>query len=370
MRVLLHITYSGSGGMTEAVLTLLEAASFGGDLRHFVLFYGADALPDSMPARCESLGISYAYIQKEPGKDLLSLFKVFSLLRNLKPEVVYSHMTQPFPALLMHRLIHRDSRFISIEHHSNALKSSKDWALTCANHLFADHSVYLTSQYRDEVSRHLQFLFRPGKASVIANGIDTNRFSPGSTTPSPVPFLIGMSARMVPGKDFETLLRAFRILFDRAGPARQLRLQLAGDGPQRETWETLARDLGISPSVDFLGELTQQELIRAMRSWQIFVLSTLGETMSRSIMEAQSLGLPIISTAVPGVLSAIESGNTGILVRPQAPDDLARALHSLMDSPSLRADLGRSARDKALREYSSGEIWRRYCELSHSLFSN
>lgn len=369
MKLVLHITYSGAGGMTEAVLTLLDAAVKTHGPRHFILFYGSDELPEKIVLRCRNLGVDYDFIKKGRGNDLPSLFHILHLLKRLQPDVIYSHMTQPLPPLLWHRLSHRDCRIISIEHHSNALKSRKDWILTRANHVLTDHSVYLTSQYRDEVQNRIRPFFRPRKATIIPNGVDTDRFSPSAKPSEPSPILIGMTARMVPGKDFVTLLHAFQSVLHRR-PSSGLRLQLAGDGPLRTSLVVLSRELGLEASVDFLGDLTQDELISTMRSWQIFVLSTLGETMSRSIMEAQSLGLPILSTLVPGVSAAIESGKTGLLIAPGDVPALAQALELLLESPSLRSELGRNARDKALNDFSATEIWQRYQKLSLSLFSN
>lgn len=355
--------------MTEAVLTLLEAAVKQSDIRHFVLFYGVDDLPERTAARCRDLGIPNAFIRKGPGDDFRSLCQMSHLLARLRPSMAYCHMTQPLPCLLLHRLTHPGFRIVSIEHHSNSLKTTKDWFLTFANHAFANRTIYLTPQYRDEIRQRLGHLFRPLKVAVIPNAIDTGKFRPAHAPSDSPPLLIGMTARMVPGKDFASLLHAFRQVVDRCRSA-DVRLQLAGDGPLRESLEMLSRELGISQAIDFLGELSQAELIPIMQRWRIFVLSTLGETMSRSIMEAQSIGLPIVSTLVPGVASSIEPGSTGLLVPPQDPEAMAEAILTLLDSPALRAALGRHAREKALREYSAEEAWRRYCELSHSFRSN
>lgn len=368
----LHITYSGPGGMTQAVLTLLDAASDDPSQQHSVLFFGTEPVPERLTGQCAAMGVAHRFIQKRPGNDFASLLQVFGLLQELRPDVVYSHMTQPLPALLCYRLARPETRLISIEHHSNALKSRQDWLLTCANHILSDHSVYLTPQYREEIRNRLHGLFRPGKVSVIPNGLDTVRFRPlpdAPDAPHAPGIRIGMVARMVPGKDFETLLRAFRSVLA-AGTAHPVRLQLAGDGPMRQALAGLARDLGIAASVDFLGELAQESLIPVMQSWQIFVLSTFGETMSRSIMEAQALGLAIVSTRVPGVIAAIEPGKTGLLVEAGNPEEMAEALLRLLNSPSLRGDLGRQAREVAVESYSSAEIWRRYDALTQSLFSN
>lgn len=364
-----HITYSGPGGMTQAVLTLLAAAQHEPGRKHAVLFYGTEEAPGALISRCESLGVETHLVRKAPGNDLPSLVRLFAILQQLRPDIVYSHMTQPLPSLLCYRFAHPGCRVISIEHHSNALKSRQDWLLSGANHLLTDHSIYLTPQYREEIRQHLGRLFRPRKVSVIPNGLDTDRFRPLTPPPVMPPLRIGMVARMVPGKDFATLLRAFKLMHESGLPG-EIRLQLAGDGPDRAALSALSRDLAIHDCVDFLGEIPQEALIRTMQSWQIFVLSTLGETMSRSIMEAQSIGLPVVSTRVPGVTASVESGKTGVLVAPANPEEMAVALRQLAASPALRAELGRQAREQVVHRYSAAEIWRRYGELTQSLFSN
>jgi len=360
-----HITYSGFGGMTEAVLTLVESAA-ARSIRHEVIFYGRDELSPRTRLRCQSGGVAHACFRKNPGFDPAALRRLAAHLCRTRPQVVFSHMTQVFPALAYYKIRNPSSEIISIEHHSNDLKTAKDWFLTLANLHLADHTVYLTSAYEATVRAKLRALYRPGKVSIIPNGLDTDRFAPRESPTPPEPFVIGMAARMVDGKDHETLLRAFQGL-RREGRLPSIRLQFAGDGPRRPDLERCTAELGVAPHVDFLGDLPQNQLISTMQSWTIFVLSTLGETMSRSLMEAQALGLPIVSTRVGGVIGCVEEGKTGLLVEAQNAGQMEAALLRLAQTPGLRRELGSRARERAVRHYSAGTAWKRYFELAESI---
>ena len=131
----------------------------------------------------------------------------------------------------------------------------------------------------------------------------------------------------------------------------------------RSELEKLAKALGIADAVDFLGMIPQEEMIRRLRNWDIFVLSTLGETMSRALMEAQACGIPLIASDVSGVSAAIDHGKTGMLVPARDPDALAATMQSLADQPDFRSELAEVSRKHAVENFSADQSWKRYREV-------
>jgi glycosyltransferase involved in cell wall biosynthesis len=115
--------------------------------------------------------------------------------------------------------------------------------------------------------------------------------------------------------------------------------------------------------------LPQDELIERMRRWDIFVLSTLGETMSRALMEAQACALPIVATDVSGVSAAIRHGENGLLVPPKDAAALAAALDQLVRDPSLRNRLGARGRAHVVEHYSAERCWNSYEMMMDALFA-
>ncbi|MEM0970553.1 MAG: glycosyltransferase family 4 protein, partial [Verrucomicrobiota bacterium] len=277
-------------------------------------------------------------------------------LGKIRPDFIISHMTQPvFPLFAFCR--QHGKKLLCIEHHSNALKSKKDWLLTWANHVLSDRSIYLTDSYVQDVSSRLGHAFRLSKTRVIPNALHVNQFTP-SLRPSSRPRIIGMPARMVQGKDFQTLIRAFALL----NPDRRddLKLELVGDGPERSTHERLVESLHLKQHVKFLGALPQPTLITQMKTWSVFVLSTLGETMSRSITEAQALALPVLSTNVHGVVDSVVNGETGLLVPPQDHHAMAEGLERLLTEERTRGKLAEQGHRHTVHLHDADRVWERY----------
>lgn len=361
-----HIAYSGIGGLAEVCLSLLAAARKQNESgeRHCVGFYGNKPLADRYIDSCKALGLDYHYIEKRSGLDLRSSRTMYRWLRDRRPDVVITHMTQTFLPFLRYKLSNRRAKLIIVEHHSNALKTKKDWMLSLINHWLASATVYLTDQYRDQVKKKLKFFVRKRKVHVIPNGLDVDRYSPASKREFRTGKVVfGMQGRMVETKDYKTLLRAFARFRETAAGGTEATLEIAGDGPMRAELEALARELGMAESVTFLGMISQDELISRLQRWDVFVLSTLGETMSRALMEAQSCGLPVIASDVSGVSAAIEDQQTGILVPPQNVEALASALSDLAAAPEIRRSLSENARRHAVEYFSADQSWKRYQEV-------
>lgn len=365
-----HFAYSGIGGLAEVCLTLLASAcrEHGGD-HHCVGFYGVEPLAPRYVERCESLALAYRYFEKRRGIDLSSS-EIFGWLRENQPDVVITHMTQTFIPFVRYWMTNPKARLIVVEHHSNALKGPKDWALTAINHWLASATIYLTDQYRDQVKQKLGLLLRDSRVHVIPNGLDTELYSPAADREFGGENLVfGMQGRMVRTKDYGTLLRAFARFRESTPSHVDTRLEIAGDGPMRLELEALAGELGISEAVDFLGMIPGAEMIERMRHWDVLVLSTLGETMSRALMEAQSCGLPVVATNVSGVSAAVLDRETGLLVPAGDVEALSEALGELASDPDFRRRLSENARRLAVASFSADQCWARYCEVIRNVLA-
>jgi glycosyltransferase involved in cell wall biosynthesis len=361
-----HIAYSGIGGLAEVCLSLLTAARRleNSSDQHCVGFYGVEPLAERYIDRCRSLDLDFRYIEKKAGYDSSSSRVMSKWLREHRPDVVITHMTQTFLPFLRYKLSNPEARVIVVEHHSNALKGAKDWLLTIINHWMSDTTVYLSGEYRDQVKKKLRFFLRDRKVRIIPNGLDIELYSPPKVRELKTENLVfGMQGRMVGSKDYFTLIRAFAKFRESAAAGETARLEIAGDGPMLEELTALAAELGVAEAVEFLGMIPQDEMISRMQSWDIFVLSTFGETMSRALMEAQSCGLPLVASDVSGVSAAIDHGETGLLVPGQDPSALAVALAELAESPDLRRRLAENGRRHAVENFSADQSWSRYREV-------
>jgi glycosyltransferase involved in cell wall biosynthesis len=141
----------------------------------------------------------------------------------------------------------------------------------------------------------------------------------------------------------------------------QLRFIIAGDGPRLGELRELAQTLRIAGSVTFRGHC--EDVPAVLAEADAFVLPSRSEAFPNGAIEAMAAGLPVVASAVGGLLDLIEDGRTGVLVRPDDPIALAHALEALIGSPEAAADLGANAREEVTRRYSFDRMVRAFEDL-------
>jgi glycosyltransferase involved in cell wall biosynthesis len=165
--------------------------------------------------------------------------------------------------------------------------------------------------------------------------------------PETGPLAVSVAA-LVPHKDHRTLLRSAAILH-RSHP--DLHWALAGVGPERAKLEQLASDLGISPVIHFLGQVSEPlELIQAA---SVFVLSSAEEGLGTSVLDAMALGVPVVATRAGGIPEMLGHG-AGVLVDPGQPEGLAGAISQVLTDPSVRQTVVASAAHEVQRFTADG----------------
>jgi len=198
-----------------------------------------------------------------------------------------------------------------------------------------------------------------GQVLLSRCGVDTTRFSPSTRADGTT--LLGVG-RLVPKKGFDLLLRAFA----RAAKARpELRLVIAGDGPERGALETLGRGLGLEDRVSFLGQVTGEQVLEQLAEASAFVLpcrkATDGDRdgIPVVLMEAMACGVPVISTRLSGIPELINDRESGRLVEPGDLDSLEAALRERFEHPRLAEERAVAAREHVLEAYDSADNARR-----------
>jgi glycosyltransferase involved in cell wall biosynthesis len=120
----------------------------------------------------------------------------------------------------------------------------------------------------------------------------------------------------------------------------KLRLVIVGQGPERDALEALATELGIGAVVRFAGLRPQVPSFHYL--FDVSVLCSVSEGFPNSLVEAMAAERPIVATDVGGVRDAVRDGETGLLVPPGSPTQLAEAIESLLGDPSLRQAMGKA----------------------------
>jgi glycosyltransferase involved in cell wall biosynthesis len=206
----------------------------------------------------------------------------------------------------------------------------------------------------------------------IYNGVDVTRFPVASVQataqarraigmPVGVP-LVGSLGRLHPQKGFSDLLTAFAQVRQRVS---SVRLFVAGDGELRDDLEAQARSLGIAAAVTFAG--VRADVSEILAALDVFVLPSLWEGMPNAVLEAMAAGLPVVATAVGGTPEVVVDRVTGLLVPPQDPGALARAIERLLRDPGLRRTMGRAGRRRVERHFHIQETVRQVQDLYEAL---
>jgi L-malate glycosyltransferase len=183
------------------------------------------------------------------------------------------------------------------------------------------------------------------KVAVVPNGLDVGRFTVRRVR-SPARRVV-MVANLRPEKGHDVLIDAASHVLGRFPDAR---FELVGSGPEHRRLAALANERGVSHAVSFLGhcETVPEQLAGA----DVFVLPSRSEALPNALLEAMAAGLPVVASAVGGILEVLEEGKTGLLVPAGDSRALADALIRLMGDTALAERLGAAARAHVETRYS------------------
>lgn len=177
-------------------------------------------------------------------------------------------------------------------------------------------------------------------------------------------FVVATTASFEPNKGHRDLFEALRVLADRLGRVNVHSL-LLGDGTptQRAEVKRWIAELGLENRVTLCG--FQSNIAAYLDVAHLFVFpSRRGEAFPMSILEAMARGLPVVATDVGGVREMLDGGRCGVVTPPAAPEELARAIHALIDDADGRRDLRERAKRRFDEQYTAETMSRRYHELA------
>ena len=246
--------------------------------------------------------------------------------------------------------IHGPDVFYNVDQNLLAEKVKRASAIRCI-------SYYCQSQLMRLVPHRLWARFR-----IIRCGIDPDVFLPRPEPNNDVPEILCLG-RLVPAKGQHILMEACGILKKRGV---KYHLTVVGGGPDRDSLEALARQLGIDQSVTFTGAVGQDEVHRYYDRADIFVLASFAEGVPVVLMEAMAKEIVSVSTRITGIPELIEDGQDGVLVAPSDVEGLADRLQELLADGDLRRRFGEKGRQKVLEMYDLNKN----CRLMAEFFKN
>jgi glycosyltransferase involved in cell wall biosynthesis len=171
-------------------------------------------------------------------------------------------------------------------------------------------------------------------------------------------FLVGIVARVTRDKGHALLIDVFARM--RSAIPSSL-LLIVGEGAELPAVRAHIRKLGLENSVMVMGE--RQDVPTILAALDVFCLPSETEGMPMTVLEAMAAGLPVVASNVGGIPELLEEGRTGLMVPPNAPDELEAALLALANDPERAREMGQAGRERLLKEFSLERTLGAYEEL-------
>jgi len=349
MKVLLVTTHLNPGGITSYTLSLASALEERGC--QVLLASGGGQLADKFPSTHFNVGID---TKCEVGlKVLMGSVKMRQVIRSNQIDLVHAQTR-----------VAAMTSFIST-------RREKIPFLTTAHGFFRPHLgrrlfgcwgegvIAISTQVQEHLKR--DFHVKPEKIHLIYNGTNHTRYETKLPADErkrkirqigfdPDMPLIGIVARLSPVKGHTYLMKALYEL------KKEMNVQclVVGDGPSREAFLKEMNELNLQDTVRWIRWVEDPKEVLDLLD--IFVLPSLQEGLSLSILEAQAAAIPVVASNVGGISEVVEDKQTGILVPPQNPGALKQALKELLQDLEKARQMGIKGKEHIKNQFSLGRM--------------
>lgn len=328
--------------------------------------------PTAFVERLETSGVPVYSLGLKPGRPSpLALASWVALLQETRPAILHAHMfhanllarssrlVAPIPVVIstIHSLAESSQRSSDI--------SKRDWLYRASNRL-SDANVCVSEAVAD---RHRESGAIPAnQLLVIPNGADASHIQPSANARIRIRAELGIgeefvwlaAGRLMWKKDYVTLLEAAATLGNYV-------LLVAGEGPLDEKLRKLAAELKVN--VRFLG--LREDIPALMSASDAFVMSSVVEGLPMALIEAALCELPSVATNVGGVAEVVVDQETGMVVPPREPQQLAAAMRTLAEKPmDLRLAMGNRARLRAVSLFDIAAVAAKWESLYEDCMEN
>ena len=352
-----HVVYRfDTGGLENGVVNLINHMP-ADRYRHAVI-----ALTEvtDFRKRVQRGDVQFYSLHKPPGQTFWIFPQLFRLFRQLRPAIVHSRnlaaLETQLPAWLAGvpvRIHGEHGRDVSDLDGSNI-------AYQRIRRFYRPFVTYYLALSRD-LAQYLNGIIHipENKMLQVYNGVSTERFTPSGDRAqiSDYPFsadqhwVIGTVGRMQTVKDQLTLARAFVRALEIAPELKpRIRLALVGDGPLKAECQQILDQADLGYLAWLPGERT--EIPEIMRALDCFVLPSLAEGISNTILEAMASGLPVIATDVGGNSDLVDSGITGEIIPPADYETMAQSILRYAKNPDASKTIGDAGRQRVEQKFS------------------
>lgn len=359
----LHLTFNmGIGGTEQVIRQLITSIGKQSGIESEILCI--DGIVGPIGKALEQNGIVVHKVARKQGFDWSLVVAIRTRLKEGRFDIVHCHQYTPWIyGWLATRLT---SAKVVFTEHGRFYPDRYRCKAAIINPIIALSTpsiIAISSATRGALARY-EFIPKK-KINIIYNGI-----APLVPDHSSIPLLrkklgipsdaivVGTVSRLDPVKNQPMMLRAFKQLLNN-NPASWL--LVVGDGPSRTALEKLAEDLGIAKRVSFTGFISSP--VNHLTLMKVFLLSSFTEGTSMTLLEAMSLGIPIVATDVGGNSEVIENQGPGILVPNDDADSFCNAISILLNNNRIYVQKSEAARSTFEERFSSKTMAKQYVDV-------
>lgn len=350
------------GGAERQILTLAETLASEGQASPVFLLFHDGELAD----RARRLGIPVRVLGAGGLLDLKSILLLRQFLHTECPDVVSVH---GYRASVYLALSHVTLPVVKTEHGAIEATTGRlllrsrpriyRWLENIATRWMRAHVVYVTYDLQSRCHREHRHI----EQCVIYNGITPPDHA---STICPLEFReeninVALVGRLEPVKGVDIAIRAL-VALDTPRPTR---LFVIGSGPERDSLADLARELGVAEQVSFLG--FRANVYDYIAHADVLLMPSHHEGLPYTLLEALSLGTPVIASRVGGLAEVLVDRHTALLVDPASPIAIAKAILTLNGEPNLVGNLIRNGREMVAARFTAANMTRRYRSLFESV---
>ena len=279
--------------------------------------------------------------------------RLYRLFREIRPDIVHTRNMSALDAIIPARLagvkycIHGEHGF---DVDDLSWSNRKKQLLRKLHRPFVHDYIAVSQHLRNNLLTVIGC--RKNRVHQIYNGVDTEKFASGNSKATTVlPLTFGTVGRLQKVKDQRALVLAFARLVEASSDVRkQARLLIYGDGPMKDSLEKLIEDNGLEDCAHMMG--ATHNPAAAYREIDVFVLPSLMEGISNTILEAMSSGLPVLASNVGGNAELVTDRHTGFLFEAGDSVGLSRLMNTYFSDRTLLTGHGIAGREKVESEFS------------------
>ena len=358
-RILFLVDDFSEGGAANVVFHLISAL----DRRRFVPVLGCLDGVGVLGERLRTAGVSVVFLDRRPGLDIGLFGRIIRLIRRERIDLVHAHQYTAFFYASLAALSTGFRNILFTEHgriHPDFVRPKR----VIVNKLVIPLIPPVVAVSRSVLQSLVCYEKIPEKRiRIIVNGIDPERLRKkraGGAVRKVLGIaghdsIVAIIARLCDYKNHENLIRALSIAH-RQNP--RITLLIVGDGPFREELQRLVSHLDLGDRVLFTG--VREDVPDILDAADMVALCSYYEGTSITILEAMAAGKPVIASRIAGNPDVVVDQQTGILVSPDDPGDIAEAITRLAGSPALSRRMGLAGYRRCLDYYTVGRMASEY----------